>query len=357
MVGQNKVGQLVCGLVVVAAGCAEQVTPATSSVESALTRDCSKSARYEQGDVGGAAVNFGTVDTSILPMWMVGKTLANDQIHMLRMADNAGLNVHNKHIPAFPLFDGMGNVTAILAGGFYQCERYEDCKGYIDQVVPNYRIDGVKFADRPEFHGSFEFHAYQVIGSAKFADIPSDYAIKVTRWSVDAGVNPIPALNQAWKAARVEACNRSTVTQAHLLWNPTERVVAEVTIGAKVDPPPGDPSPYFFSTIGALAGQPVLNPSFDQTSTMHRIAPPITDTYLVITYWPGAFEPSYWPNSASVTPGGPMPEPFCGDGSCNTTTSHVETAASCPADCPASCGNGTCDGGEGTMSCAVDCPP
>jgi hypothetical protein len=63
------------------------------------------------------------------------------------------------------------------------------------------------------------------------------------------------------------------------------------------------------------------------------------------------------PNSASTSPGGPLPEPFCGDGACNTTATDVENATTCPADCAPTCGNGVCDGGETQDSCAIDCLP
>ncbi len=74
-----------------------------------------------------------------------------------------------------------------------------------------------------------------------------------------------------------------------------------------------------------------------------------------------------------------LPAPVCGDGLCagpevgrcpsdcgnppaarcgNGTCDAGETSASCAADCPAQsqCGNGTCDAGETTGNCAADCP-
>jgi hypothetical protein len=43
--------------------------------------------------------------------------------------------------------------------------------------------------------------------------------------------------------------------------------------------------------------------------------------------------------------------PACGDGTCKGD----ETPASCPADCPTMCGNGVCEVGETISSCAADC--
>jgi hypothetical protein len=48
-------------------------------------------------------------------------------------------------------------------------------------------------------------------------------------------------------------------------------------------------------------------------------------------------------------------KPTCGDGKCE---SPAETLASCPADCaPKGCGNGTCDAGETAATCPIDCQP
>jgi hypothetical protein len=288
----------------------------------------------------------------------VGKVLANDQVHMLRMAGDAGLTIQNKHVPAFVIFDGQGNVTTVHSGGFYQCATLADCSSYLTNVVAQYRLDGTLFTDRSEFHGSFQGHAYEVIGAAKFAEVSDDYAIKITRWHVRQPVgDPRKLLRDLWtRDTRDEACRRG-LAQAHLLWSEAEQVVAEVSIGPKVTPAAGDPTPYFVATLGALAGQDVLDPVFDSLPQLERIPPAVTDTYLVLTYWPGAFAPSRWPNSASTSPGGPLPEPYCGDGSCNTTVSHVESSAVCPADCVATCGNNTCDAGESADTCAVDCRP
>src|SRR4029079_9626164 len=122
------------------------------------------------------------VDTSVLPMSEVGETLANEQIPMLRMAGGAGLDIKNKHVPAFVIFDGGGNVVQVHSGGFYQCATLGDCQRYLTQVVGSYRLDGTLFTDRPEFHGSFQGHAYEVIGAARFREVGADYAIKITRW-------------------------------------------------------------------------------------------------------------------------------------------------------------------------------
>jgi hypothetical protein len=284
--------------------------------------------------------------------------LANDQIHMLRMAANDGLTMRNKHVPAFPIFDQAGNVVRIEAGGFYQCATLTDCQRYLTDVVAQYTLDGVRFPDRPEFHGSFLGHAYEHLGGAQFADVSADYAIKITRWQVRSPSqwDPRSFVLERWRnQMRDEACRRG-LAQAHVLWSEAEQVVAEVTIGTRVDPAPGDQTPYFVETLGALAGQPVLDPLFDKVPLV-RVAPPVTDTYLVITYWPSALAPSRWPNSPSAIAGGPMPEPYCGDGSCNTTVTHSEDALSCPVDCAPTCGNGVCDPGETADSCAVDCGP
>jgi hypothetical protein len=334
-------------------GC--QGPPPPSAVQAPLD-SCSNTSQYELTGVGGAQFNTLAVDTSILPMWQVGRVLANDQIHMLRMAGQAGLHILNKHVPAFVIFGPDGNVVTVHSGGFYQCATLADCQGYLTNVVGQYRLDGTVFADRPEFHHSFQGHAYEVIGGAQFQDIPSDYAIKITRWQVtNPNIDPHGILSGLWQSARTEACQRGTLAQAHLLWSPTERVIAEVTIGDKIDA--GGPAPYFVQTLGALASQPVLDPVLDNLPWLTRIPPQVTDTYLVLTYWPGPFDPSRWPNSPSAIPGGPMPEPFCGDGSCNTTVTHVENAANCPADCAPGCGNGACDPGESADTCAVDCLP
>ncbi len=336
-------------------GCANVSPEAPGETSSALDVQCLDSARFELHGVGGANFNTLSVDTAILPMADVGKVLADDQIHMLRMAQNAGLHVLNKHVPAFVIFDGMGNVTSVESGGFYQCATEADCQGYLDQVIPNYVEDGVAFADRPEFHHSFQTHAYQVIGGAKFRDITDDYAIKITRWHVrQPKWNPRDLLALQWALhTRREACSRG-LAQAFLLWSEKEQVVAEVTIGTKVTPAQGDPTPYFVETLGALASQDVLDPIFDQLP-LDRVPPPVTDTYLVLTYWSGVYDPSRWPNSASTTPGGPLPEPYCGDGSCNQTVTDNENAQTCPVDCAPTCGNHVCDGGENGDTCAADC--
>jgi hypothetical protein len=319
--------------------------------------DCADTGRYELTGVGGANFNTLAVDTTILPMADVGKVLANDQIHMLRMASDAGLAVLDKHVPAFVIFDQSGNVVSVQSGGFYQCATLADCEGYLNDVVAKYALDGVLFNDRPYFHHSFAGHSYEVIGGAQFQDIPRDYAIKITRWSVPASVpNPHALIASQWPLARLQACRRGTLAQAHLLWSESERVAAEVTIGVAVQPAPGDPTPYYVETLGALAGQDVLDPLFDRLS-WPRIAPPVTDTYLVLTYWPSWFAPSRWPNSPSATPGGPLPEPTCGDGSCNTTVTHEEDPVTCPVDCAPGCGDGVCEVDENADTCAIDCPP
>jgi hypothetical protein len=277
---------------------------------------------------------------------------------MLRMAKDAGLAVLNKHVPAFMLFDAHGAPASILAGGFYQCATQADCQHYLTDVIPNYVIDGVAFPDRPEFHGSFVGHSYEDLGAAQFADVSADFAIRITRWHVSSSIDPRPLLRALWAThTRDEACSRGTLAQAHLLYSAAEHVIAEVTIGEQVDPPPGDPTPYFVDTLGALASQAPLDPVFDQLPGLTRIPPDVTDTYLVLTYWPGVTEPGRWPNSPSTAPGGPLPEPFCGDGSCNQTVTDGETHASCPADCVATCGNGVCDADESSTTCAIDCPP
>jgi hypothetical protein len=335
------------------------VAPLAEQRSSLTGLDCEDSGRYELEGVGGALFNTLAVDTAVLPLSRVGAVLANDQIHMLRMAQEAGLEIRNKHVPAFVIFGSGGNVVQVHSGGFYQCERLEDCQGYLTGVVARYRLDGTLFTDRPEFHGSFQGHAYQVIGGARFQEVSEDYAIKITRWRVrpDADLEPAKLLRHLWKkSARAEACRRGTLAQAFLLWSEEEQVVAEVTIGVKIDPPPGDPTPYFIATLGALAAQPVLDPILDSLP-LDRVPPPVTDTYLVLTYWPSAFAPSRWPNSASTTPGGPLPEPFCGDGSCNSTVAHAESNSSCPADCAPGCGDGICSPGETPDNCAIDCPP
>jgi hypothetical protein len=331
----------------------------SASTASLSTLDCSNSAAFELVGVGGANFNTLSVDVSILPMSQVGRVLANDQIHMLRMAQNDGLHVLNKHVPAFVLFDANGNAMEVESGGFYQCATLSDCQRYLSDVVGQYRLDGTLFGDRPEFHHSFAGHAYEEIGAAQFQDVPSDYAIKITRWHVRVpGWDPRAFLAQRWRNhARDEACQRGNLSQAHLLWSAAEQTVAEVTIGTRIDPPPGDPTPYFIETLGTLAAQPVLDPLFDSLP-LDRVPPPVTDTYLVLTFWPTApLAPSRWPNSPSAIAGGPLPEPFCGDGSCNTTVTHVEDATSCPADCAPGCGDGVCDGAETADTCAADCPP
>jgi hypothetical protein len=331
--------------------------PATETAAALGSLDCGNAGQYELSGVGGALFNTLAVDTSILPMAAVGKTLANDQIHMLRMARDAGLTIRNKHVPAFVIFDPSGNVVSVEAGGFYQCATLADCQGYLTDVVAKYELDGILFGDRPEFHESFVGHAYEELGGAQFQDVGQDYAIKITRWSVPASVpNARALIASQWVRARREACLRGTLAQAHLLWSESERVAAEVTISVAVQPAPGDPTPYFVETLGALAGQGVIDPLFDQLS-WPRVAPPVTDTYLVLTYWPSWNGPSRWPNSPSTTAGGPLPEPYCGDGSCNTTVTHEEDPVSCPADCAPACGDGVCETGETADTCAIDCAP
>jgi hypothetical protein len=340
------------------AACADPTPPPSTSISTADVQGrCTNTSRYDLTGVGGANFNTLTVDPAILPLWQVGSVLADDQIHMLRMAEHAGLEVLNKHVPAFMMFDAQGNPASILAGGFYQCATLADCQGYLSQVVGQYVLDGVPFLDRPEFHHSFSGHAYEDIAAAKFADVTADYAIRIVRWSIPAGYDPRPLLRAAWRSSvRDTACQRG-LAQAHLLYSKAEHVIAEVTIGQKVTPAPGDPTPYFVATLGALASQPPLQPVLDALPGVHRIPADVTDTYLVLTYWPGVTAPGSWPNSASTTPGGPLPEPFCGDGTCNTTATDAETAASCPSDCAPTCGNGVCDGGETEVDCAIDCGP
>ncbi len=367
---RNRAGTWGAGaLLVITASCqgAESTVPAggeaTGVTTAAITTappalDCTRVEKYEIHDVHGALFNTLAVDTALLPLADTGEVMANDQIHMLRMAADAGLTVRNKHIPAFVVFDEGGNPVSIQSGGFYQCATLADCQGYVTEVVGKYALDGVLFAQRAYFQGSFVAHAYEDIGAAEFQDIPADYAIKITRWSVPASVgDPRPLLAALWALfTREEACRRGTLAQAHLLWSAEERVVAEVTIGTKVTPAAGDPTPYYAETLAALAGQAVLDPLFDDLGWA-RVAPPLTDTYLVITYWPSWFGPSRWPNSASTTAGGPLPEPFCGDGSCNQTVADVETHGTCPEDCVPTCGNGVCDADESADTCAVDCGP
>lgn len=50
---------------------------------------------------------------------------------------------------------------------------------------------------------------------------------------------------------------------------------------------------------------------------------------------------------------GVLPPPFCGDGSCNGT----EGSCSCPQDCGSVCGDGCCNGGETCSGCPGDCGP
>src|SRR5262245_41458547 len=83
--------------------------------------DCHHAAQYEKSGVEGALFNTLAVDVSLLPMWAVGKTLANDQIHMLRSAEDAGLAVIDKHVPAFVIFNEVGEVVTVHSGGFYTC--------------------------------------------------------------------------------------------------------------------------------------------------------------------------------------------------------------------------------------------
>jgi hypothetical protein len=256
------------------------------------------------------------------------------------------------------IFDDQGKPSQILSGGFYQCASLADCQGYLDEVIPNYRLDGVAFPDRPEFHGSFQGHAYEVLGAAQFRPVTDDYALRIIRWQITTSNTDAlrTELTARWHAMRNDACRRGTLAQAHLLWSEAEQVVAEVLVGVKEDAPAGSPEPYFQATLADLASAPALGPSMAGLP-LELIPPQVTDTYLAITYWPSAFAPSLWLNSPSTTPGGPLPEPFCGDGSCNTTAAHVENAETCPADCLPTCGNGVCDPGESASTCAVDCLP
>lgn len=353
--------RVVLALLAVTAGaaCTDAGDPAaddTATSELQLPR-CANTAADELRDVHGANFNTLTVDPAILPLSRVGSVIADDQIHMLRLAADDGLRVLDKHIPAFMIFDANGNPQQILAGGFYQCATQADCQGYLDDVVPNYVLGGVPFLQRPEFHGSFVGHSYEDVGAAQFADIGDDYAIRIQRWQIPVDVDPVPLMRATWLVAtRDEACRRG-LSQAHVLYSAREHVIAEVTIANKVTPAAGDPTPYFVATLNALAAQSPLEPILDHLPGVVRLPPGVTDTYLVLTYWPGATQPGSWPNSPSVTPGGPLPEPFCGDGTCNTTTTDVETAASCPIDCAPTCGDGACDGGETAVTCAIDCAP
>ncbi|MBR58425.1 MAG: hypothetical protein CMH54_10440 [Myxococcales bacterium] len=47
----------------------------------------------------------------------------------------------------------------------------------------------------------------------------------------------------------------------------------------------------------------------------------------------------------------PPPAPFCGDGSCNGT----EGTTDCPDDCGTNCGDGACNGNEDSTNCPEDC--
>ncbi len=78
-------------------------------------------------------------------------------------------------------------------------------------------------------HHSFSGHAYDDLGAARFADVDRDYAIRIQRWQVS--FDPRLLLRLAWVGhARDEACARG-LSQAHILYSPTEHVIAEVTIG------------------------------------------------------------------------------------------------------------------------------
>src|SRR5262245_24128457 len=77
------------------------------------TMQCARSWRYELPGVHGAALNQLRVNLNLLPFADVGHTLANDQIHMMRMAEELGLSIESKHVPAF--LDG----NYVYSGGIY----------------------------------------------------------------------------------------------------------------------------------------------------------------------------------------------------------------------------------------------
>jgi len=322
------------------------------------TVQCTSSWLYELQGVHGAALNQLRVNLNLLPSSEVGHTLANDQIHMMRMAEGLGLNIESKHVPAL-----LGG-NYVYSGGIYLfIGDQADAQSYLDNVVSSgYALydpeagEYIQFAQRPEFEGTADLHAMKVLGAARFLPLDQHYAIKVTEWHL-AQVGPVQELllRLLWHAnLRRTACERG-LAEALLLYNAQAHRLVEVLYSDKVEDPPS----YFEATLNNLYAQPPLLPLFDSWFSKQGLP----YLRLVLTIWPGTYEPSYWPNSLSATPGGFLPEPECGDGSCNTTATHSEDAVSCPSDCALGNGNFVCTSNEaptprfGVNACAHDCLP
>jgi hypothetical protein len=131
------------------------------------TVHCTQSWLYELPGVRGSALNQLRVNLDLLPFSEVGHTLANDQIHMMRMAEELGLTIESKHVLAF--LDG----NYVYSGGIYLFIGGKvDAQSYLDNVVSSgYALydpttgQYVQFADRPEFEGTADLHAMKVLGA------------------------------------------------------------------------------------------------------------------------------------------------------------------------------------------------
>lgn len=319
---------------------------------------CPQSWRYEIPGVHSAALNQLRVNLNLLPFPEVGHTLANDQIHMMRMAEELGLDIESKHVPA------LLNDPYVYSGGIYLFRGGQGAaQSYLDNVVSSgYALydpvagQSIPFVQRPEFEGTADLHAMKVLGAARFLPLEQHHAIKVTTWHLPQ-VSPVQELllRLLWHTTlRRSACEHG-LAEALLLYNAQEHRLVEVLYSAKVEAPP---LPYFVATLNSLAAQAPLLPLFNTWFSNQGFY-----LRLVLTIWPGTYEPSHWPNSASATAGGPLPEPQCGDGSCNTTATASEDYASCPSDCPSDHGDFVCTSDEaptpraGVSAVAHDCLP
>src|SRR5439155_609589 len=144
-------------------------------------------------------------------------------------------------------------------------------------------------------------------------------------------------LRSRWPAVRAAAAARG-LTSVWLLWNDDERKVELVYYADRVAPP--DPQIPDFASLGALASAPPLGTLFgDQHWT-----PDLDLTHWVFHIWQ-PYEPGDQ-GAPSIHPySPPFPGLACGDGLC--VPSRGENAGNCPVDCPAHCGDTTCQPNEG----------
>jgi hypothetical protein len=262
------------------------------------------------------------------------------QIERDRMYMAAQPGFIRKHIPLS--FDpATGN---LFAGGRYLFEKRKDASDYHRFVARDFVLDGVQFLSRPAFIAP-ECHDWSVVGAEDFGDIHSTHVVMRTERFAMSGRDPVGALTCRWPDVRHEA-ERRGYTSVSMLYNRDEGLASLVYYADRVGP--ADPTSPDFASLGALAGAPPLGEKLDDLGWQRTF----DRTQWVLTVWfpfrkGDTGEPSVWPSSP------PLPAPFCTDGVCEV--SRGESGATCPSDCPATCGDGACQAGEDTKSCPGDC--